>query len=84
MIRLLEEALKRTEKLPYILMEFYDLYCHGYTFLNDLGLGYGLMCEVPSPSRYSADSWDELKDSEKKKLLDSFFLKSPRFLPSRG
>jgi hypothetical protein len=72
MIRLLEEALKRTEKLPYILMEFYDLYCHGYTFLDDLGLGYGLMCEVP-PSKLTADSWDELKEKEKNELLSSFF-----------
>jgi len=65
--------LKRDERLGPILREFYDLYCHGYAFLNDLGLGYGLMIEVPPSPKYKAETWEELSDSEKQELLDSFY-----------
>jgi hypothetical protein len=52
-------------------MEFYDLYCKGYNFLQDLGLGFGLMVEVP-PSKYSKDNWEDLREEEKQDLLNSF------------
>ena len=45
MLNKLTTALKKDKRLPDILREFYDLYCRGYTFLNDLGLGYGLTVE---------------------------------------
>ncbi|NOU62274.1 hypothetical protein [Marinifilum caeruleilacunae] len=66
-------ALKRDENLPDILREFYDLYCRGYVFLNDLGLGYGLMVEVPPSANYKADSWEQMNEIEKKELIDSFY-----------
>lgn len=69
----LKTALKRDERLGPILREFYDLYCHGYVFLNDLGLGYGLTIEVPPSPKYKVDTWEELTDSEKEELLDSFY-----------
>ena len=71
MLKLLKEAKLKNERLPFILMEFYNLYCKGYNFLQDLGLGFGLMVEVPS-SKYSKDNWDDLRDDEKKELLNSF------------
>ena len=71
MLELLNEAKQKTERLPFILMEFYNLYCKGYSFLQDLGLGYGLMVVVP-PSKYSKDNWNDLKEEEKKDLLKSF------------
>jgi len=66
-------ALKRDKRLPEILREFYDLYCRGYTFLNDLGLGYGLTVEVPPSGNYKAESWEEMPEKEKSELLDSFY-----------
>lgn len=70
MLRRLRKALQRDEELPQILMAFYDLYCKGYSFLDNLGLGYGLAVEVP----YSqADSWDELTPEQQQTLLNSFF-----------
>jgi hypothetical protein len=70
LLRILNRALQRDNDLPKLLMLFYDLYCKGYNFLDNLGLGYGLAVEVP----YSqADSWDELTPTQQKKLLDSFY-----------
>ncbi|MEI1279635.1 hypothetical protein V6Z05_15000 [Leptospira venezuelensis] len=43
--KLLEEAIKGSERLPMILIMFYDYYCAGYNFLEDLGLGYGALCD---------------------------------------
>jgi len=73
MLDKLKTALRRDEKLPEILRELYDLYCRGYVFLNDLGLGYGLAVEVPPSSNYKADTWEEMSEIEKKELIDSFY-----------
>jgi hypothetical protein len=73
MLGLLKEAQQKTDRLPYILMEFYDLYCKGYNFLEDLGLGIGLAVEVPSVNNTTAETWDELTSGQQKKLLDSFY-----------
>ena len=72
MLGLLYEARQKNEQLPYILMEFYDLYCHGYSFLRDLGLGIGLEVEVPRVNDSTAGSWEELSAKQKKDLLESF------------
>ncbi|TJZ53809.1 hypothetical protein FAZ15_17475 [Sphingobacterium olei] len=72
MLGLLNEAKQKTERLPFILMEFYDLYCKGYNFLQDLGLGIGLAVEVPRVNNTTADTWDELTSEQQKELLDSF------------
>ena len=70
LVNLLNKALARDKDLPKILMKFYDLYCHGYYFLGNLGIGYGLAVKVP----YSlADSWDELTQQQQKDILDSFY-----------
>ena len=71
MFRLLNEAKQKNKRLPYILMEFYDLYCRGYNFLQDLGLGIGLAVEVPRVNS-TANNWDELTAKQQKELLDSF------------
>jgi hypothetical protein len=68
--KLLTKALQRDKELPQLLMTFYDLYCKGYSFLDNLGLGYGLAVEVP----YSqADYWDDLTIEQQQKLLASFY-----------
>jgi len=71
MLGLLEETKKKDENLPCYLMEFYDLYCRGYSFLQDIGLGYGLSVEVPI-GKYKANTWDELDKLQQKELLESF------------
>jgi len=72
MLELLNEAKRKTKRLPYILMEFYHLYCKGYDFLQDLGLGIGLEVQVPSLKNTTAETWDELTSEQQKELLDSF------------
>lgn len=72
MLGLLNEAKQKTKRLPYILMEFYDLYCKGYNFFQDLGLGIGLAIEVPRVNNTTADTWDELTSKQQQELLDSF------------
>lgn len=69
---LLLRAKKKDEKLPKLLMEFYDLYCRGYGFLDDLGVGYGLSVECPPTNNYAANTWDELSPKKQQELLDSF------------
>jgi hypothetical protein len=71
LLNLLTKALKRDNELPNILMTFYDLYCSGYSFFDNLGLGYGLAIVVPYS--HGADSWDQLSENKKKELLDSFY-----------
>lgn len=73
LLNLLYAAKDRDENLPDILRQFYDLYCRGYDFLNDLGLGYGLTVEVPSSSNYKAETWEGMSEPEKKVLLESFY-----------
>ena len=54
-------------------MTFYDFYCKGYNFFDNLGLGYGLAIEVPRIENTKADTWDELTQEQKSNLLDSFY-----------
>ncbi len=64
MLILLNEAKQKTARLPYILMEFYDLYYNGYDFFKDLGLG--LAIQVPRIDNTKADTWDELTENKKR------------------
>ena len=70
--KLLNAVIDRKGDFPQIFRSFYDLYCDGYSFLDNLGLGYGLSVVVP-PSTYSSDTWEKLSAEEKSKLLTSFF-----------
>ncbi len=72
MLKLLLEARQKTNRLPDILMEFYDLYYRGYRFLDDLGMGFGLAVEVPRVRDINAETWDELTPGQQQNLLDSF------------
>lgn len=71
-LTLLNEAKQKNERLPYILMEFYNLYCIGYTFFQDLGLGIGLTVEVPRVDNNTAETWDELTSEQQKEMLARF------------
>jgi hypothetical protein len=70
LVRMLTQALQRDQNLPNLLMAFYDLHWHGYTFLEDLGLRYGLTVEVP----YSDSTcWNDLSAEQQQKLLAGFY-----------
>lgn len=71
--RLLQEAQQKTVRLPFILIEFYDLYCRGYRFLQELGLGYGLAVEVPYLENVPAETWNELSPDQQQQLLAGFY-----------
>ena len=70
--KLLTLALSKDKELPQILMNFYDLYCKGYGFFDNLGLGYGLRIEVPGINNYQ-ETWSDLTEIEKINLIDSFY-----------
>jgi len=70
----LDNALLKDESFPRLMMGFYDLYCNGYYFLDDLGLGYGLTFTVP-PSKFQVDTWDELRSDQKSDYISELFPK---------
>jgi hypothetical protein len=70
LVCLLNRALIKDENTGPVLRQFYELYCDGYYFLFDLGLGYGLACEVPI--KY-ADTWEELSDEQRRRIIDGFY-----------
>ena len=72
MLELLKNAQQKDERLPYILMEFYELYCKGYDFLQDIGIGFGLRVTVPGVNDPAIDSWEELITEQQNELLESF------------
>ncbi|PZR09690.1 MAG: hypothetical protein DI539_21790 [Flavobacterium psychrophilum] len=61
---LLTRALQGNEQLPDILITFYDLYCKGYSFLDNIGIGYGLEMELtsslPTPGRSTKEQQQQL------------------------
>lgn len=73
MLDLLYKAITNNEDTGTILITFYDLYCHGYYFLDKLGLRYGLTCAVPPIRHYREDSWEDLSDRDRKELVDGFY-----------
>lgn len=68
MLDLLNSAKAKDSRLPIILRQFFHLYNSGYGFLQDLGLGLGLMIIAP-PSKYSCSGWEDLKEVDKKELI---------------
>lgn len=56
------------------ILQFYDLYCKGYNFLDNLGIGFGLTLDCPY-SEYGVDSYEELTQEQKDKIVNSFYPK---------
>ena len=73
LLKLLTKVQNKKNELPDILRTFYDLYCKGYYFLDNLGFGYGLTIKVPRAENISADSWDELSSEQQRSILSSFY-----------
>ncbi len=70
-IKLLNSIIDRDGKEGESLIKMYDLYCGGYYFLKDLGLGIGL--SVEAPRNYDVESFDELNQDQKKKVVDGVY-----------
>lgn len=71
MIHLLNSIIDRDGNEGESLIRMYDLYCKGYYFLEDLGLGIGLFLDVPN--KYGVEYFHELIGSQKKELVDSVY-----------
>jgi hypothetical protein len=71
---LLNKALAKADQFALVMMEFYDLYCDGYYFLKNLGLGYGLMFSV-TVTKYEATTWNELSHDQQVEMIDELYPK---------
>ena len=70
-VEILNSIIERDGKEGESLTRMYDLYCKGYYFLEDLGLGIGLFVEVPH--KYGVDYFHELNEKQKKEIVDSVY-----------
>ncbi len=68
----LQKIVNRTPDVHKYIEQCYDLYCDGYYFLENLGLGYGLAVTVPR-EKYQAETWQELKAQDQQELIDEFY-----------
>lgn len=70
--KILKAIVNRSPDVHMYIEQCYDLYCHGYGFLDNLGLGYGLSVACP-PTEYSTDYWDQLSASEQLELINELY-----------
>ena len=70
-LNLLNSIIERDGKEGESLVRMYDLYCDGYYFLEDLGLGIGL--QIDAPSGFGVDYYHELNDNQKEQLVNSVY-----------
>jgi hypothetical protein len=75
-LRLLHSIIVRDGKEGESLMRMYDLYCTGYWFLEDLGLGIGLFIEVPLSYKYEVLNYNELSEKQKEELVNIAYPKA--------
>jgi len=68
MLNLLKSVIDRDGNEAKSLMELYDLYCAGYYFLNDLGLGIGLNIKVPLT--YGKLYYHKINQEQKNELVN--------------
>lgn len=71
MLKILDTIIERDGKEGEALMMMYNLYCAGYYFLQDLGIGIGLSIQVPS--KYGVENYNELTEAQKKELVNCFY-----------
>jgi len=74
MLNLLTSVIDRDGNEAKSLMELYDLYCLGYSFLEDLGLGIGLCISVPTT--YGVLYFHKLNQEQKNELLNIAYPKA--------
>lgn len=56
------------------MITLYELYCQGYTFLYEIGLGVSLELYIVAPMRYyDVDTYHELTPKQQQELLDEAY-----------
>lgn len=64
-------GIKNKDNQVNYLCSCYDLYCKGYKFLDNLGIGFGLKILVPH--EFGANTWSDLGEVTQQDILDSFY-----------
>ena len=72
-LQLVEEIKENSSSCPSHLKTIYQLYCSGYNFLDNLGIGYGLKLVVPY--EFDADEWEDIGEEKRKAIIDGFYPK---------
>ena len=70
---LMERIITRADNVHYDILETYRLYCHGYEFLQKLGIDFGL--KLAAPQSGQAYEWDDLSDEDQSELVDQLYPK---------
>lgn len=70
-VGILESALNNDINLGEYLIDIYELYCDGYSFLETIALRYGLICTYTSKD-YQGETWYDLSDTDKQRFHNMF------------
>lgn len=68
-VAILKNALNNDINLGKYLIDIYELYCDGYSFLETIALRYGLICTYTSKD-YEGETWYELSNTDKQRFHD--------------
>ena len=68
--KVLNDLTNRSDDFAKSLIATYDLYCDGYSFLDNIGLGYGLTF---SDDFYNYADWTKLSSQEKNKRIEAIY-----------
>jgi hypothetical protein len=68
--KILNDIIARNTDFAKSLIATYDLYCHGYYFLDNIGLGYGLTF---SDDFYEFKDWESLISSERDNRINNIY-----------
>jgi len=68
--KILIDLIERTDDFTKSLIDTYDLYCSGYNFFDNLGLGYGLTF---SEDFWDYSDWENLTYLQKEKRIDRIY-----------
>ena len=68
--KILNDLTKKNDDFAKSLIATYDLYCDGYSFLHNIGLGYGLTF---ANDFYEFTDWIKLSQGEKNRRIDAIY-----------
>lgn len=68
--KVLNDLMNKNEDFAKSLIATYDLYCDGYGFLDNIGLGYGLTF---ANDFYEYTDWTKLSSEEKNKRIEAIY-----------
>ncbi len=68
--KVLNDLISKTDNFAKSLITTYDLYCYGYGFLNNLGLGHGLTF---ANDFYELADWIKLSPEQKNERIEAIY-----------